>query len=264
MSNKTLIIIVVGGLGAVVLLGLSMEYVVKSNPGLQESIKFKQAFARDFASRGIQEVALRKLKRTNGYQLLLTATTPDDEIGRKRLDEDVADYFVRTHSDKRAHLLKVSYHAPRSWGCSAALAEPHRVEEISLSPIRRHITRVEKQTTLAAQLEQFGCKVLSWKFESTAMELRVKVPSADPGEVTNLARRIEREARARLRGLYSTLRLLLLGEPTARKDEKGKPVVEENILFEGTFDRRGSRRKPSDRRKPRTRSGEGSRARTRR
>ncbi len=49
MSNKTLIIIVVGGLGAVVLLGMSMEYVVKSNPGLRESIKFKQALARDFA-----------------------------------------------------------------------------------------------------------------------------------------------------------------------------------------------------------------------
>ena len=259
MSNKTLIIIVVGGLAAVVLLGMSIEYVLKSNPGLRDSIKFKQALARDFEMRGIQEVALRNLKKANGYQLLLTGTIPEDEIERKRLDEDVADYFVRTHSNQRAHRLKISYHAPRSyWSCSAALAEPHRVEEILLQPIRRRITRMKKQTILVAHLERSGCKVLACHFESGEIELRVKVPSADPDEVTNLAQRIERDTRGRLRGLYSTLHLLLLGEPTVRKDENGKPVVEENVLFERTYDRRGAQ--PSGK-KSQARSGKGSRSR---
>ncbi len=84
----------------------------------------------------------------------------------------------------------------------------------------------------------------------------MRVPAVDPDEVENLARRIERETRGRLRGLYSTLRLVLLGEPTTRKDENGEPVVEENILFEGSFDRRGATPKPSKRRSSETRSRE--------
>ena len=94
------------------------------------------------------------------------------------------------------------------------------------------------------------------------MELRVRVPAVDPDEVENLAQRIEKETRGRLRGLYSTLRLVLFGEPTTRKDENGEPVVEENILFEGSFDRRGATPRPSKQRRPRTRSRETSKART--
>ena len=77
MSSKTLIIIVVFGLGALVLLGMSMQFVVKSSPGLQETIRFKQELARDFETRGIEEVALRTANDGGGYHLLLTGTIPE-------------------------------------------------------------------------------------------------------------------------------------------------------------------------------------------
>ncbi len=262
VSSKTLIIIVVFGLGALVLLGMSMQFVVKSSPGLQETIRFKQCLAQDFSTRGIQEVALRTLEGGSGHHLLLTGTIPESELDRARLDAEVADYFVRTHGDKRAELLRISYHLPRSWGCSSALAEPHRVEEIRLSPIRRRIARVEKEKVLTVQLEQLGCRLLSCEvFEESTLEMRVKVAVTDPVEVGNLARRIERDTRGRLRGFYSTLRLLLVGEPIAATDEKGAPVVRQNVLFDATYDRRGSPSRPAGRTSP-AGSAEGARART--
>ena len=213
MSNRTWIVIAVIGIGSVVALGMTMGYVVESSPGLKLAIKFKQSLARDFSTRGIEEVTLRTMPEKLGFHLLLTATLPDDDAERDRLDRDVAEYFVREHGDKRARVLKISYSRPPSWGCRSAMAEPRRVKEFPLKPIRQRVARAQKEIELATFLEErLGCRLVACESEDGELRVRVDVVRADRATSTSaLVKRVEMSIRGRLRGHYSTLHLTVLG-----------------------------------------------------
>ncbi len=213
MSNRTWIVIAAIGIGSVVALGMTMGYVVESNPSLKSAIKFKQSLARDFSARGIEEVSLRNMPKNLGFHLLLTATLPDDDAERDRLDRDVVEYFVREHGDKRARVLKISYLRPPSWGCRSAMAEPHRVKEFPLRPIRQRLARAQKEIQLAAFLEErLGCRLVACQSEDGELRVRVDVVRADATANTrDLVKRVERSIRGRLRAYYSTLHLTVLG-----------------------------------------------------
>ena len=59
------------GVGSLGLLGLMTKFAIDSSPDLQAMIRFKAALARDFQTRGVEEVSLRREQRPRGFRLFL-------------------------------------------------------------------------------------------------------------------------------------------------------------------------------------------------
>ncbi len=245
MNPRSLIVIVLMGVGALGSLGMIAGYALESDPELKDSVRFRADAAKEFAPRGVTIVALRRLPApARGYELRVSleaddaSSRPEDASAREgTLAADLAEFLVRRHPDRHAKTLRVTVVPPASsWGWGESASEERVLDNVELQPIRWRVLFETRQrgfrADVAAQLAAEAVRV-----EESERRLEVDVRLSDEGasrdEQVSLSDRIEKLARARLTGFYDSLAVRILA---------GGDGDSAAVLFEMSYDRFGRRR----------------------
>lgn len=215
MKSRAWVGIVVIGILGLTLLGFLTKFAIESNTDLQDIIRFKTAFARDFSDRGIEEVSLRRRHAGGRYSLVLTGSRDDLGSNIPTLDREVAAYFVENFPDEAARVLDISYVAEGAFGCRDDSFS--RRQEVALGPLRRDLALREVRDRLSrALLEQSGSKLVTDRRDNRVLTVEVEAaPGASNSEadLRSLALEIEPIIRQHLRvHPYVRLRLRVVGD----------------------------------------------------
>ena len=148
MRSRSLIAIVVLGIGAMIAFGMATKIALDSNGQLRRITEFKVAFLDAFGGRGVEEVSFRWLPRGEGAMLRLVVD-PRRLEGVPYLHDDIAEYVLQK-LPAVGYRLTLSYLAPRGLGCSGS--EAYLVKEIDLGQVRRAIRAREQKQHFAEAL----------------------------------------------------------------------------------------------------------------
>jgi hypothetical protein len=220
MHSRPWIAILAIGVVALLVLGFLTKLAIESSPQLQNAIRFKTAFARDFSDHRVEEVSLRKSPK-GGYQLILRSRRDAPLPESPDLDQRIAEYFVQKFPDKDVRRLDISYEWTGSWGCGGGT--PYRSKEIALFTVREGIEEKGRRDKVAdALLRDHAVRVRTWNREGRGLLVELDVPPSLDGDGRSTALRLEPTVREACRAVpYSQLRLLL------RREEGSSPLSEE-------------------------------------
>jgi hypothetical protein len=217
MRSRPWIAILAIGIVALLVLGFLTKLAVEASPQLQNVIRFKTAFAKDFNDERVEEVSLRKSSRGGGYQLILRSRRDAPLPESQDLDQRIAEYFVEKFPDKDARRLEISYEWVGSMGCEGGA--PYRSKEVALLSVREGIEeKVRRDKAAAALLRDHSVSVRTWKREGRDLLVELDLPSSATGDGRSVALRLEPAVREACRAVpYSQLRLVLRrgGDPAA-------------------------------------------------
>lgn len=259
MRSRTWMGIVVIGILGLALLGFMTKFAIESNSDLRDVIRFKTAFAEDFADSGIEEVSLRRYQ--SGFRMTITRSLgthsagPGDRDGGDRdggdrddaaLDERIAEYFVRKFPDRAIRVLNLTHVSPGSFGCRSG--EILREQEIALERIRQTVAIEERRQRMLGSLrEAYGCELVSDRRDGRVLELELRVPETRVLTLEELATRIEPSLRAFFGGhTYHRLDLRLesaVKEPSSGPAglDPGSGIEPQPRALEVSFDSRGQK-----------------------
>lgn len=104
------------GLVGLLSMGFMVKFALDSTPVLMEFGKFKQAFLKEYESRGVLEIAVRALPEHRGYNVRATfGKLPGADPAA--LVEELALYFAREFTGQGRLVVKVSLIEAAGWGC---------------------------------------------------------------------------------------------------------------------------------------------------
>lgn len=261
MGARAWLAILAMGLGCVVVMGLLTKVAVDSSPELQAMIRFKAAFAEDFASRQVEEVQLRKAVEKRGHVLIVTLPRPAATATTPAFDTEVAEYFVARYEGKPGASLKIEYISPAVFGCTGN--DPVRSPEIALGPVRLRVTDRAAARRLAGRLgERHRSTLVGFERGERDLTVEVQGPGDYDGAWDETALKLEPEARLAFAGNpYVALIVKVYGVPRPAAPEPGgeaspaDPVrpAPRKLLGEVRFDRLGRELGPNG--KPTGRGG---------